>query len=141
MGKFNRKLYNPTEDEDYDYYKGNPYYSPESCGLEIYTFTEKEPNYDFDMFVVFKDKATGELFAAHDSGCSCPTPFEDFASLEQMTRLKKIEDFDKFVDANWILSGDYSGHPKDEVRKARQKVQRYLKKRNEAVQFLGKKVN
>lgn len=32
--------------------------------------------YSFDDIIVWKDKETGKLYYAEDSGCSCPSPFE-----------------------------------------------------------------
>jgi hypothetical protein len=54
----------------------NIYYSPEKFGLTIFGSLEKGGAYEFDTFVVFAN-ADGDLFYATDSGCSCPTPFED----------------------------------------------------------------
>lgn len=53
----------------------NVYYDPEESGLEIVLTVQRNLGYEFDMFVVWTD---GERFyAASDSGCSCPIPFED----------------------------------------------------------------
>lgn len=62
----------------------NPYYSPEDFGLTI-VFTEDSGGaYEFKMFVVWVD-ADGGLFYATDSGYSCPRPFEDFHSENDLT--------------------------------------------------------
>jgi hypothetical protein len=45
-------------------------------------------------------KATGALYGAFDSGCSCPTPFEDFARLEDMTPIRTVEDAKRLVREN-----------------------------------------
>ena len=37
-------------------------------------------------FVVWKHK-DGRVFWAHDSGCSCPSPFEDYNNLSDLTEL------------------------------------------------------
>lgn len=34
--------------------------------------------YEYDTFIVLRHIPSGRLFYANDSGCSCPTPFEDF---------------------------------------------------------------
>lgn len=62
------------------------YYNPKDASLEIVGSVEREPNYDFDMLVVWKN-AKGELFYGKDSGCSCPSPFEDFHSEADLTRI------------------------------------------------------
>lgn len=57
----------------------DPYYSPDEFGLEIVGEIEwmDEP-FEFDMTVVWRDPSTGQFYAADDSGCSCPSPFEGF---------------------------------------------------------------
>jgi hypothetical protein len=72
-------------------YYNDPYSSPEKYGLEIVGEVEwyDEP-YEFDMTVVWKDKE-GQLYYASDSGCSCPSPFEDFDSVQDLTVATKHE--------------------------------------------------
>ena len=36
-----------------------------------------EPDYSFDLLAFWVRKRDGQLLYATDSGCSCPTPFED----------------------------------------------------------------
>jgi hypothetical protein len=55
----------------------NPYYSPEKSGLEILDTVDQSRVYEFDIFCVWRNLATGELYWDTDSGCSCPTPFDD----------------------------------------------------------------
>lgn len=63
----------------------NVYYNPEDFGLVIVGSTElSEPCYSFDTLVVWQHIETGEFYAAHDSGCSCPSPFEDFSGVEDL---------------------------------------------------------
>lgn len=62
----------------------NIYYSPEKFGLEIVGDIEwAEPNYSFDFTAVWK-KSRGEYYLASDSGCSCPAPFENYTSVEDL---------------------------------------------------------
>lgn len=66
----------------------NIYYSPESHGLTIVDSIDTGGSYEFDIVAIWKD-SDGNLFWAADSGCSCPTPFEnytDVASLDRLTR-------------------------------------------------------
>jgi hypothetical protein len=58
----------------------NIQYNPEKCGLELIADLETAGGYEFCTTLVLLDKATGEILIAQDSGCSCPTPFEDFTS-------------------------------------------------------------
>lgn len=62
----------------------NPYYNPEATGLtKVAEVDLAEPCYSFDLLAVFAD---GEgLYLATDSGCSCPTPFEDYNGKADMT--------------------------------------------------------
>lgn len=75
----------------------NPYYAPEKMGLEILATIEDEPNWDFDIMAIWTDGS--RLYWANDSGCSCPTPFEDYNNLESLSSgdvsacLRAIDDF------------------------------------------------
>jgi hypothetical protein len=63
------------------------YYNPEAYGLRIVAELD-EPNlsYEFCMLVVWMDEH-GEAYFAQDSGCSCPSPFENYHSIEDLTPL------------------------------------------------------
>ena len=68
--------------------ENNIYYHPEKHGLEIVCQIDfDESGYGFDYRVIWKDSA-GKLYTARDSGCSCPVPFEDIASIHD------LEDYD-----------------------------------------------
>lgn len=54
------------------------YDDPEKYGLEmIDEVNDANADYSFDMVVVWRDVNTGIYFYDRDSGCSCPSPFED----------------------------------------------------------------
>lgn len=55
----------------------NPYYSPEKCGLEIFESIDTAGSYEFDMFVIWKKLDDNTLWFDTDSGCSCPSPFDN----------------------------------------------------------------
>jgi len=64
--------------------KKNVMYTPEEFGLVSVCQVElQEPNYSFDILEVLK----GELgyYMATDSGCSCPSPFESYGGMEDLT--------------------------------------------------------
>ena len=62
----------------------NVYYNPESFGLTVMgQFDWCEVDYSFDMCVVWKD-AGGAFWIGNDSGCSCPSPFEDIYDLNEL---------------------------------------------------------
>jgi hypothetical protein len=70
----------------------NPYYNPEPLGLVIVDTLEAGECYEFDTLVVWRHVDSGRLYWAHDSGCSCPTPFENYHS---------IEDLEEITAASW----------------------------------------
>jgi hypothetical protein len=68
----------------------NAYYEPEKLGLTIFAEIEYSSRcYEFDTRVVWENEE-GILFTARDSGCSCPTPFENFNSISDLTLLDNI---------------------------------------------------
>lgn len=62
------------------------YHQPEEFGLTIVAEVDFGCSYDFDMHVIWKD-AAGVHYYATDSGCSCPSPFEDYDSIESLERV------------------------------------------------------
>ena len=65
-------------------YDTNVYYNPQIHSLEIIgEIVWSEPCYDFDLTMVWKSKR-GEYWVASDSGCSCPSPFEDYNKIEDL---------------------------------------------------------
>ena len=85
----------------------NPYYEPEKMGLtKVAEIEYTDQDYQFDTRVVWRHDETGKLYTARDSGCSCPTPFEDFDSLE------KLEEFSVSAlecEARDEAKGEYYG--------------------------------
>lgn len=72
------------------------YYQPEHFGLTIVgSISDPDADWSFDEFVVWQH-SDGRLFYGSDSGCSCPSPFEDFHSLEDLTEITD-ETWDAFV--------------------------------------------
>lgn len=74
------------------------------CDAETFGLTEvdsidiSDGCYQFDLIVVWKD-ATGKHYWANDSGCSCPSPFETFTSIDQLTPLMNDHDVDEMMKA------------------------------------------
>lgn len=65
-------------------YGNDPYNAPSKHGLELVgEISWSEPDYSFDLTAVWK-KTRGEYYIASDSGCSCPSPFEDYTSVESL---------------------------------------------------------
>lgn len=84
-------------DYSYDRYGDSPYYNPQDLGLEVLGDADVAGDYEFDMVVVWRDPQSGELFAAYDSGCSCPTPFSDLTRAG-MKPIRAVEDLDSLID-------------------------------------------
>jgi len=71
----------------------NPYAYPEKSGLTIVGEIDWSSGYyEFDLTVVWAD-ANDQLYYADDSGCSCPSPFENmsFADLTPCTFFELVE--------------------------------------------------
>lgn len=67
-------------------YGKDVYNSPAEHGLEIVGDIEWDDEaYSFNMTAVWRDPQTGQLYWADDSGCSCPSPFEDVRSRADLT--------------------------------------------------------
>jgi hypothetical protein len=62
----------------------DPYCNPRAYGLVIVADVswDDEP-YQFNMSVVWKREFDGQFFIDSDSGCSCPSPFEN-SSMETL---------------------------------------------------------
>lgn len=60
------------------------YYQPEKFGLSIVAEDDQGGSYEFDKFVVWAD-VNRNYYWATDSGCSCPSPFEDYTSVSDLT--------------------------------------------------------
>lgn len=70
----------------YDDYYNDTYHNPARFGLEVVAEVDlSEPDYSFDIAMVWWHAQTDKFYAAQDSGCSCPSPFEDFNSLDKLT--------------------------------------------------------
>ncbi len=72
----------------------NAYDTPEKLGLKIVA-SESEPNlsYEYNMFIIWEDEA-GQFYYASDVGCSCPSPFENYTELSDLTASTATEAFD-----------------------------------------------
>ena len=96
-------------------------------------------DYEFDLTAVFQHKPTGRLFLAHDSGCSCPIPFEDMTE-EDATEITRLYDFDRIVQERLELlkeESDWRGGPEavaatvDQIASLRNVVEKALKENND----------
>lgn len=61
-------------------YETNVYYHPEKHGLtQVAMLDFSSGHYEFDYTVAWVDE-NKNLYWADDSGCSCPSPFENYTS-------------------------------------------------------------
>lgn len=80
------------------YDNADVYYQPEKFDLSIVDeLDERDLSYEFNMFVVWKH-TDGRLFYGIDSGCSCPSPFEDYHSLDDLTEIKTYDQLKEAVE-------------------------------------------
>lgn len=74
------------------------YAQPEKFGLTTVGEIEwSEPDYSFDLTVVWR-AGDGTLYWGDDSGCSCPSPYEDVESLGDLST-GSFFDFAEHVNA------------------------------------------
>lgn len=84
----------------------NIYYNAGSYGLELVAMVElAEPDYSFDLMGIWKG-AEG-YYLATDSGCSCPSPFENYNDIGDLTGPLTAEQAEE--EATTLWSESYSG--------------------------------
>jgi hypothetical protein len=71
-----------------DEYQGTVYSCPENYGLELIFETDLDnESYQFNILAVWREIKTGRIFVGRDSGCSCPSPFEDCTSVDELEEI------------------------------------------------------
>jgi hypothetical protein len=86
------------DNTSYARYGEPPEYGPPEP-WEILASHDFAGSWEFAMLVVWQDKLTGELRAAADSGCSCPTPFGDL-TMDAALPIRKVADLQPLID--WL---------------------------------------
>lgn len=82
----------PIEDRKWGGWDFNPYHNPANCGLEILAVAEDDEPWQFDLLVLWRDLDSGRFFVGADSGCSCPSPFEDVRSVADLSEVRTQDD-------------------------------------------------
>lgn len=99
-------------------YGESVYDKPEAYGLKMVAEVAPNMGWEFDILAFWQDKRTGELYAASDSGCSCPCPFEDYMSRDSLegpiTKNRAYELLQEFAD-RFAGYGDYYKEEKSGV--------------------------
>jgi hypothetical protein len=93
--------------------KINPYYNPEKLDLEMSSYNDPNLSYEFNTLCFWATK-NGQIYSASDSGCSCPTPFENYEGYTQKEVLQKLERVGSLWQAESIFDSwnkDYDGKP------------------------------
>jgi hypothetical protein len=73
-----------------DYYQ-TPYSNPALYGMErVDEIQWGTPDYSFDITCVLRRLSDGTLWYASDSGCSCPSPFEDVWEWDRLFNLDPL---------------------------------------------------
>lgn len=88
------------------------YYEAENLGFTQVIEEDIAGLYEFDSVLVVK-APDGTMWAAHDSGCSCPTPFEDQAWPADWVPIREPGDINALVN-DW--GGDDHGSDAARVR-------------------------
>jgi hypothetical protein len=74
--------------------------TPEKWGLEVFAEFELEKGYySFNTVCVWRDPKSNKFYWAHDSGCSCQTPFESFEAVSDLCELNSVGAFKEAVNA------------------------------------------
>lgn len=81
------------------FYTPDLYNQPEAFGLTpVGELDDPNANWSFDTFVVWQHE-DGSFYFAQDAGCSCPSPFENYTSLDGAEKVESIEQFETEVKA------------------------------------------
>lgn len=70
--------------------KINPYYDPHKLSLEMISFHEPGLSWEYNT-LCFWATEDGRVYSASDSGCSCPTPFEQYEGEDEKEVITKLE--------------------------------------------------
>lgn len=89
----------------------------------VYTLTDPDACYSFNDIMVVRDPTTGKVYAAHDSGCSCPVPFEYVRGYADMTEVRSVAGLKEFIDSYQRHSNTW---PLDDVNAALEAVAKVL---------------
>lgn len=76
----------------------NLYYNPDKSGFSLFDEIDTASSYEFDKLIVLERLSDKQLFWATDSGCSCPTPFEDIGA-DELTSISNPHEYEEFAKA------------------------------------------
>lgn len=106
----------------------NVYYNPEKHGLTPLGEVDTADSYEFAKLVVWRRDEDGVMFWATDSGCSCPSPFEDADSVDDLTRIDDVSKFSREA-RTWLREQyDVRADDRDALERIIRQVQRRMRK-------------
>lgn len=94
----------------------NIYYGASDFGYELLAELDDEQSrddYGFDILAVWRRLSDGALFWGQDSGCSCPSPFEDYTDPSGSTWIQPIVKTRAEFEA---VLRDFRANPADKQR-------------------------
>lgn len=113
-------------------YEDNPFYYASKFDLELISFERSSGSYEFDT-IAFGATKDGQIYTAWDSGCSCPTPFEDYEGttreqvLAGLERVGSLEQAEAAFDS-WNQNDGYNIYlGPDDRRELTEWVKKHLK--------------
>jgi hypothetical protein len=88
-------------------WKENVRYKPEKYNLTYLTEIDlEEPHYSFEIVGVWKHE-NGTYYIGTDGGCSCPSPFEYYNGIEDLTGPLTAEEAKEEITSLWKQAGKY----------------------------------
>lgn len=104
----------------------NVYRNPAAFGLEIIMEADIGESYSFNRMVIFSDLQTGDLYFAQDSGCSCPSPFEDLISRSDLTRVspENMEAFEQESSRYFDIQAEFMIRHRVRLKRAAEAAKR-----------------
>ncbi len=87
----------------------NPYYEPDKLDLELLSFDEPNLSYEYNTLCFWATK-DGRIYSASDSGCSCPTPFENYTGQTLDAVLQQLERVGTISQAESIFNSWNAGY-------------------------------
>lgn len=92
----------------------NPYSSPEKWHLTLVdSVNQTQEAYQYDIFAVWVDDF-GNLYYDNDSGCSCPSPFEDVSHIGELQRSRDLDDIERAAK-KWAKEGGATMEVKHQI--------------------------
>lgn len=97
----------------------NPHHDAGKCGLKLLAvIDEPDMSYSFNTGLLFKHARLPVFWYVEDSGCSCPTPFSDVHSTDDMTRVRSLDELARVLKKNEPLREEDRKAMLDAARKA-----------------------